>query len=98
MTRIAAFVPDLMDRSRFVRPVEWVAGLEQLATVDAELVIVDLSRPGVLEALPGGIPVVGFAPHVDDDLLAKAADRGIEALSRSVFFRRLGDLLGQDGQ
>ncbi len=99
MTRVAAFVPDLMDRSRFTAPVEWVSEVEHLAAVDADLLIVDLSRPGVLEALSTlatTIPVVGFAPHVDDQLLAHAADRGIEALSRSVFFRRLGALLEQD--
>jgi len=32
---------------------------------------------------------VGFAPHVEDEVLAKAVVAGCEALPRSVFFRRL---------
>jgi hypothetical protein len=36
--------------------------------------------------------VVGFAPHVDDEALARASAAGCEALPRSVFFRRLPNL------
>ena len=54
---------------RFVDP----AGLA--AATDADLVVVDLARPGHLEALaarPPGVDVVGFGPHVDEELLADA--------------------------
>jgi hypothetical protein len=37
--------------------------------------------------------VVGFAAHVDADLLARAGEAGCaEALPRSVFFRRLASI------
>ncbi len=97
MTRhVIAAVPDLMDRSRLradgvdvtAVPVDDLAA----AVAEAErvdLVVVDLSRPGAVEAVAGlGVRVVGFAPHVDDALLAAARAAGIEALPRSAFFRR----------
>ena len=94
---IAAFVPDLMDRSRFTGiDVEFVSSPSALADVDAEVVVVDLSRPGVLEALPalGDVRTIGFGSHVDRDLLAAAQAAGCdEVLTRSEFFRRIGELL-----
>jgi hypothetical protein len=45
----------------------------------------------VLDVLPrlGAVRTVGFASHVDDDLLAAARAAGCdEVLARSVFFRR----------
>lgn len=94
--RVVAVVPDLMDRSRLrADGVEvTVVPLSRLAAVVAaaervDLVVVDLSRPGAIDAGAGlGVPVVGFAPHVDDALLAAAGAAGIDALPRSVFFRR----------
>jgi hypothetical protein len=66
----------------------------------AELVLVDLSRAHVLEAVTSilvtapGARIVGFAPHVDDDRLSSARLAGcIEVLPRSVFFHRLPALL-----
>lgn len=117
MTRIVAFVPDLMDRSkvasaagdrvRFVgRAGELageVAGVEGDAsgvgeTVD--LVVVDLGRPGVPEALAAlqvldrRPHIVGFGSHVDRDTLAAARQAGCdEVLARSEFFASLADLL-----
>ena len=41
--------------------------------------------------LIGNLDFVGFAPHVEDALLERAAAAGCEALPRSVFFRRLVD-------
>lgn len=88
--RVRAVVPDLMDRSRLARP-----GVELVAD-DPELVVVDLARPGALaaaaEAVATGLRVVGFAPHVEDDLVADAEAAGVEALARSVFFRRWPDV------
>ena len=99
MKRVVAFVPDLMDRSRVASagPVEFVGSAADLpdAAAGADLVIVDLSRPGVLEVLPDiGAPTVGFGSHVDRALLAAAADAGCQqVLPRSAFFSRLPDLL-----
>ncbi len=97
--RIVAHVPDLMDRSRLppgVVLVEAPADLADAVTdAGADLVLVDLSRPGVLEGLVGvTVPVMGFAPHVDDAVLADAAAAGIEALPRSRFFTRIRTLTG----
>lgn len=92
--RIAAWVPDLMDRSRFGPGTTFVARPEDLAELDAEVVVVDLGRleePGRVGAVRGRL--VGFAPHVDDERLAAAQAAGFdEALPRSVFFRRLPSL------
>ena len=54
------------------------------------LVFVDLGRVEditVLHELGGHI--IGFGSHVDEEQLAAAQAVGIEALPRSVFFRRL---------
>jgi predicted short-subunit dehydrogenase-like oxidoreductase (DUF2520 family) len=103
VTAVVAYVPDLMDRSRvqaaapgarFVRAPRDLAA----AAAEADVVVVDLSRPGVLAelatlaVLPGR--VVGFAPHVDGDLLAAAGAAGCnDVLPRSQFFRRVADIL-----
>ena len=99
MTRVVAWVPDLMDRSRVgaAGAVTFVASAEELAdaAAGADLVIVDLARPGALDAIAGlrGVRTVGFAPHVERDLLEAATAAGCdEVLPRSAFFRRLGDL------
>ena len=105
--KVVAHVPDLMDRSKVraafpeVVLVNQAVGLA-VAAADADLVLVDLSRPGVLAAVagltgligPAGPPrrVVGFASHVDEATLVEARGTGVEALARSVFFRRLPTL------
>ena len=67
-TRVVAYVPDLMDRSRVTatRPdVDFVATPAELADSDsdADLVLADVSRPGVLDAVSElTAPVIGFAP------------------------------------
>jgi hypothetical protein len=99
MTRVAAYVPDLMDRSRLaaVGDVSFVAAPSELPGVVADVVVVDLSRPGVLEVLGEltGVRTVGFGSHVDEDLLAAATAAGCaEVLPRSRFFARLPELLG----
>ena len=103
--RVVAYVPDLMDRSKvaaaapgatFVTRPEGLAAAVGDAGADPPVVLVDLTRPGVLEALPS-VPgrVVGFANHtarqVMDDALAAGCD---QVMARSAFFSRLGDLLG----
>jgi len=93
-----AVTPDLMDRGRVDagRPggavhVRFAEAVERARPGD--LVLVDLGRAGDLSALVAtGARIVGFAPHVDDGTLAAAEAVGVEALPRSVFFRRLGEL------
>jgi hypothetical protein len=98
---VVAYVPDLMDRSRIsagAPATTFVTRLHALAeaAVGAEAVVVDLERPGVLEALPTlvatGVRVVGFGSHVDRGTLEAAAATGCVAMPRSQFFRSLGDL------
>ncbi len=106
--RVVAFVPDLMDRSRvsaalaeatFVGRPEALAGSGIGA---GDVALVDLGRPGALEALPGlvatGARVIAFGAHVERDLLDAARVAGsdaVEVLPRSAFFRSLGDLVGR---
>lgn len=100
MTRIAAFVPDLMDRSKVAAAapgdVTFVRSAADLAGVAAEVVVVDLARPGVLDALPGlaAARTIGFASHVDRELAAAAEAAGCaEVMARSRFFADLPRLL-----
>ncbi|MGH9177353.1 MAG: hypothetical protein ACRD0N_02205 [Acidimicrobiales bacterium] len=104
MTTVAAFVPDLMDRSKVAgaagpaTEVTFVRSPDELAGRGADLAVVDLSRPGALEALSAlaeaGARTVGFASHVDRELMEAARAAGCEqVLPRSRFFATLGELL-----
>jgi hypothetical protein len=94
-----------MDRSRLARlgdvEVVHVTIPEDLAVTAAvgDLVVVDLSRPGVLDVVGGlGVPVVGFASHVDTALLDAARAAGCEeVLPRSRFFATLAARLDDGG-
>lgn len=94
--RLVALVPDLMDRSRIsagLATVDFLAGPVALADLGPlDVVLVDLGRAGVLQAVAGcAAQVVGFVSHVDEDLAQQARSAGVaEVLARSVFFRRLG--------
>ena len=96
--RVVAFVPDLMDRSRLSAPgveVLFVDDPEGLADAHADLVVADLARPGVIEAL-GAVagPPVGLVAHVDEATMAAArAAGGDEVLARSRFFGRFAELV-----
>jgi hypothetical protein len=106
MSRLVACVPDLMDRSKVAAVAPdatfcrapgdlLVTALNEGAT----LAVIDLSRAGALEAAAelrqAGVATVAFGSHVDDALLDAAREAGCEeVLPRSIFFRRLGDLLG----
>lgn len=63
-----------------------------------DLVIVDLSRPGALDAvreLGGRARILGFGSHVDRSLLSDAREAGCDqVMARSAFFTRLAELLG----
>ncbi|MGI9032985.1 MAG: hypothetical protein ACR2HY_04760 [Acidimicrobiales bacterium] len=101
MTRAVAYVPDLMDRSRMsgaAADITFVAAPDQLAdaSAGADLVIVDLTRPGALGAVGalGGHKVIGFANHTERELMEAARTAGCQTvLARSAFFSRLGELL-----
>lgn len=99
---MVAFVPDLMDRSRLVAPateVIFVSDPADLASTGADLVVVDLSRPGVTEALADiDVPSVGFASHVDEAAIAAGWAAGCDqVLTRSQFFNRFPRLVtGRD--
>jgi hypothetical protein len=100
---VVAYVPDLMDRSKVSSvgaDVRFAPSPAQLPALIQEagpsVVVVDLSRPGVLDVLPqlGEVRVIGFGSHVDRDLLEAARAAGCtEVLARSAFFSRLPGLL-----
>ncbi len=103
--RVAAYVPDLMDRSRLSAvagiDLRFVRAPEELASLASgwvpDVVVVDLAQPGVIDALrAGGIPgrLIGFGSHVDTDTLDAARAAGCdEVLPRSRFFADPGRLL-----
>lgn len=103
MSRVVAYVPDLMDRSRVaagpgeITFVNDLAGLAS-AAVEADVVVVDLTRPGVLEVVPTlGGRVIGFANHTERELMESARAAGCATvLARSAFFGHLGQLLGPE--
>jgi hypothetical protein len=100
---VVAFVPDLMDRSKVsaaVPGVRFVATPAALAdaAAGAEVVAVDLGRPGVLDVLPAvvatGARVVAFGSHVDRGTLDTARAAGCaEVVPRSRFFGDIASLL-----
>jgi hypothetical protein len=99
MAKVVAYVPDLMDRSRLaaVADVTFVPDPAALAAAaeGADLVVVDLSRPGVLGVVGDlAVRTIGFGSHVDRDLLDAARAAGCdEVLARSAFFSRARELL-----
>lgn len=98
MTTVAAYVPDLMDRSKLSAAgsgnLTFARTPADLVAMAADLYVVDLARPGVFDVLPSlaGRHVIGFGSHVDTDLLRAAEAAGCEVLPRSKFFSRLPDL------
>ena len=89
---VAAFVPDLMDRSRLASTfpgAQFVATPGELVDTTAEVVVLDLGRPGAVDALAGLSErrTVGFVSHVDTALIQAAAAAGCDrVLPRSRFF------------
>lgn len=71
------------------------------AVEEADMAIVDLTAPNGLESLrvfanTRGEPlrVFAYAGHVEEALLAEAsAIDGVQAMPRSIFFRRLSEIL-----
>jgi hypothetical protein len=87
-----------MDRSKLagVGEVEFVPDPHLLVEVEADVVVLDLSRPGVIEVLArlAGVRTIGFGSHVDLDTLQAARDAGCGVvLARSAFFSGLPGVL-----
>jgi hypothetical protein len=99
--RVVAYVPDLMDRSKIAAAapsVVFVRSPAELIGADCDVVVVDLSRPGVIE-VAGSLPGrrIGFGSHVDRQRLASARAAGFhDVMVRSEFFAQLGRLLGDE--
>ena len=92
---VVVLAPDLMDRSRITAALPGARVVSTLAGVEADLVVVDLHRPGVLDQLAQvrAARIIGFGSHVDADLLAAGLAAGCtEVLPRSAFFHRLPTL------
>ncbi|MEL7208443.1 MAG: hypothetical protein AAGK32_09480 [Actinomycetota bacterium] len=92
---IAAHVPNLFDRSRFGGRVTFVETPGEAEACRPALLIVDLDRCEDLTGFRiGETRVLGFGPHVDSSRHDKAREAGYdEVLPRSVFFRRLPEIL-----
>ena len=102
MGGVAAYTPDLLDRSkiaaavpdcRFVNAPDALVGLGGVDTV-----IVDLSKRGVLDVLPAlaqsGVRVVAYGRHTSRDLLAAAEAAGVTEIHvRSTFFPHIAELV-----
>jgi hypothetical protein len=98
MSRIIAYVPDVMDRSKVAAAGDciFVADPSDLPGLcaGADLAVVDLTRPGVIDVLPLDVKVIGFANHTSRDVMDAARAAGCaEVLPRSDFFARLDELL-----
>lgn len=92
--KFAAFVDDLMDRSRLQGLPGAVTFVRRLDAVppDTDVVIVDLARHGAVVAeLRARLPnarIAAFGSHVDTDALDAARAAGADVVvPRSVFFR-----------
>jgi hypothetical protein len=102
---VAAYIPNLMDRSRVAAAAEALGLAVEFAPTaadldrSADLILVDLGRPGIIDALAAAPPdktgrSIGFASHVDRDLLRRGREVGCDqVLARSAFFGRLPAIL-----
>ncbi|NNE95379.1 MAG: hypothetical protein HKN24_05070 [Acidimicrobiales bacterium] len=97
---VVVFAPELGDRSRFdhydVTHVRSAGKLHEFAArTEPDLVIVDLDRTSApADFRIDDAHVVGFGSHVDTERQDAALDAGFDAVvARSVFFRRLPELL-----
>ena len=89
--KVAAYVPDLMDRSKVAAAAPgatFVARPDDLASADADLVVLDLTRPGTVDVIPQlQARTVGFCRHTMRDVIAAAEEAGCDrVLVRSEFF------------
>ena len=95
---VVAFVPDLMDQSklRLAMPdICFVKEVSELIDLEVDLVVIDLSKSEVLEILPLiDSKILGFASHVDKEIISLAEEAGCEKVfPRSKFFRDFDSLV-----
>ena len=93
---VVAYTPDLADRSRIdaaLSGVTFVKSPADLDGVDADVVILDLSRTPDFPSTKAS-RVIGYGSHVDDELLSRARAAGIDAMPRSRFFRDVAAVVG----
>ena len=98
---VAAYTPDLMDRSKIMAAVpdaRFVASPEALVGLAGiDVVVVDLRQSKVTPMLPqlagAGVRVVAYGSHVDREVLRAAEEAGAEVHPRSAFFSRITELL-----
>jgi DNA-binding NarL/FixJ family response regulator len=88
---VMALVTDLLDRSRFPDGTTFVRRLDGAA--DAELVVVDLSVGGAIDAVRSlraagsTARIVAYGRHTETEVLADARRAGADrVLARSAFF------------
>jgi len=94
---IVAYAPNIFDRSRFGDRVRFVETPAEAAGLGPDVIFVDLDRcqdPAGFRL--DGAEVIGFGPHVESEQHDRARLLGYdEVLPRSLFFRRLPDLLAE---
>jgi hypothetical protein len=90
---------NLLDRSRIESAIKG-SGLSVASSGAASVAraLVDLSAPGAIDRIKelavDGIDVIAYGPHVDVEKLEAAAAAGAtESLPRSIFFRRLDEIV-----
>ena len=98
--KVVAYVPDLMDRSKVAAAAPdatFVARPDDLASVDADLVVLDLTRPGAVDVIPRvHARTLGFCRHTMRDVIAAAEQAGCDqVLVRSEFFADVPGALAQ---
>ena len=97
MTTAYVLSDDLIDASRVpaTRVRTFAALLDAVGRTRPAVVVVDLHHPELdLPALMAtGCRVVGYGSHVDAARLRAARAAGCEALPRSAFFERVGELM-----
>ena len=102
VVKVVAYVPDLMDRSKVAAAPAEVTFVKQPADLaeaaaSADLVVIDVTRPGAVEAIAGlSTRVIAFSKHTNREAMDAATAAGADqVLARSAFFARLNDLLGE---
>ena len=99
--RIAAYTPDLMDRSKISsaagaagHELSYVGAPEALVGLAGiDVIVIDLSKKGAAELADdiaaGGARILAYASHVDIPKLATT----VQVMPRSTFFGSLAELL-----
>jgi hypothetical protein len=107
---VVALVRDLMFSGKIsstaraagveVRIVRDPAKVNDAATADGRMLVVDLSQDGAIDAAVAwkqshaGRPVIGFVSHVDTDTIARAKSAGIDrVMARGGFTAQLESIL-----